>query len=86
MVKLFLRAPKVLLVNIRRSIRADSGRNPPLLDKIFLNKGGGFGPFRLRTPDFGPKSGVLPLETAKIPIFSRLRRVLTSPTVSAFRT
>ena len=45
------------------------GRNLPLLTKIFPNRG--FGPFRVRTPDFDQKSGVLPLETAKIPDFFR---------------
>ena len=50
----------------------DQGRTP-LLANFFLNKGEGFrfGPFRVRTPDFGQKSGVLPLETAKIPDFFR---------------
>ena len=57
--------------------RSGSGENqvenPPLLAKFFLNKGGGFRGFWPKIPDFGQKSGVLPLVTAKIPGFEPKR-------------
>ena len=43
--------------------------NPPFSPKFFLTRGGFKTPFRIRTPDFGQKFGVLPLKTAQIPIF-----------------